>query len=310
MKEVWKSALSVWMVVVIVGVALMAFTGGYYAGTILSSKEGIVIVDDYGRQIKLSGTPERIVSIAPTATEILFAIGAGEQVVGVDTYSDYPAEAQDLAKVGDAFALNVEAIVALDPDLVVTADLVPEALNTVEARGIPYMVLAVRTLDAAVKDIRMMGALTGHIEEATALADSLDARILAVKEKTLATDVERPKVYVEYYEYFTFGPGSFGDDMIRAAGGINIAGNASSEYPYISAEFVVAANPEVIVYTVGVMTTIEPSDFGERPGWSELDAVVNEAIYSIDDNLVSRYGPRVVDGLEELAAILHPDLFE
>ncbi len=309
MTEITKSVLTAWMAVAIVGIALVAFTGGYYAGSTLSAKEGIVIVDDYGRQIKLSGPPERIVSIAPTPTEILFAIGAGDLVVGVDDYSDYPAEAQNLTKVGNALMLNVEAIVALRPDLVITADLVPLALSAVEARGIPYMVLAVRTLDAAIKDIRMMGAITGHVQEATALADSLDARIQAVKEKTLAPDVHRSKVYLEYYEYFTFGPGSFGDDLIRAAGGINIAGNTSSEYPMISPEFVVAANPEVIVYTYGVMTNITPSDFASRPGWSGIDAVKNEAIYSIDDNLVSRYGPRVVDGLEQLAAILHPDLF-
>ncbi len=309
MTTVTKSVLTAWTVVAVVGVALVAFTGGYYVGATLSSKEGIVIVDDYGRQIKLNGVPERIVSIAPTPTEILFAIGAGDLVVGVDDYSDYPAEAMNVTKVGNALMLNVEAIVALKPDLVITGDLVPLALSTVEARGIPYMVLAVRTLDAAVKDIRMMGSITGHAQEATALADSLDARIQAVKEKTMAPDVVRPRVYLEYYEYFTFGPGSFGDDLIRAAGGINVAGNTSSEYPYISPEFVVAANPEVIVYTVGVMTIIMPSDFGARPGWSGVDAVENEAIYSIDDNLVSRYGPRVVDGLEQLAAILHPDLF-
>lgn len=315
MTDASKSVLTVWTAIAIVGVALVAFTGGYYSGATLSSKEGIVIVDDYGRQIKLSGVPERIVSIAPTPTEILFAIGAGDQVVGVDRYSDFPAEAQNLTKVGDALSLNVEAIIALKPDLVVTSDFVPTALSTVEARGIPYMVLAVRTLEAAVKDIRMMGAVTGHVEEATALADSLDARILAVKEKTMAADVVRPKVYLEYFAdtdykmYYTFGPGSFGDDLIRAAGGINVAGNTSSEYPYITPEFLVAADPDVIVYTFGPMTPVTPSDFGTRPGWSTLTAVKNGAIYSIDDNLISRYGPRVVDGLEALAAILHPDLF-
>jgi iron complex transport system substrate-binding protein len=293
-----------------VGIALVAFTSGYYAGAVLSAEQTVTIVDDYGRQIKLTGVPDRIVSIAPTTTEVLFAIGAGDQVVGVDDFSDYPNEANNLTKVGNALALNVEAIVGLKPDLVMTGDLVPKALKQVEDRGIPYMVLAARTLSDAVKDIRLMGALTGHTEDANTLADSLEARIQAVTNLTLAPNVMRPKVYIEYYEYYTFGPGSFGDDMLRAAGGVNIAGNTSSEYPVIGPEFVVAADPDIIVYTVGPMTTVDPSDFGKRPGWENITAIVDDAIYSIDDDLVSRYGPRVVDGLEQLAAILHPELFD
>jgi len=297
------------MALACVGIALVAFTSGYYAGAVLSAGQTVTIVDDYGRQIKLTGVPDRIVSIAPTPTEILFAIGAGDQVIGVDDYSDYPNEANNLTKVGNALELNVEAIVGLQPDLVVTGDLVPKALEQVEKRGIPYMVLAARTLSDVIKDIRLMGVLTGHAEDANTLADSLEVRIQAVTNLTLAPTVVRPKVYIEYYEYYTFGPGSFGDDMLRAAGGVNVAGNTSSEYPVVGPEFVVAADPDIMVYTIGPMTTVDPSDFGKRPGWENITAVVDDAIYSIDDDLVSRYGPRVVDGLEQLAAILHPELF-
>jgi len=304
-----NAGINGWVALAFVGIALVAFTGGFYAGAILSAEQTVTIVDDYGRQIKLTGVPDRIVSIAPTPTEVIFAIGAGDLVVGVDDYSDYPTEANNITRVGNALELNVEAIVGLKPDLVVTGDLVPKALKRVEDRGIPYMVLAARTLSDVVKDIRLMGAVTGHVQDASTLADSLDVRIKAVTNMTLAPTVVRPKVYIEYYEYFTFGPGSFGDDLLRAAGGVNIAGSTSSEYPVVGPEFVVAADPDIIVYTVGVMTTVAPSDFGKRPGWENITAVVDDAIYSIDDNLVSRYGPRVVDGLEQLAAILHPELF-
>lgn len=304
-----KKVFTAWVTVAMVGMLLVGFTSGYYVGRTMFSEESVVIVDDYGRQIKLTGTPDRIVSIAPTPTEILFAIGAGGALVGVDDYSDYPPEAANITKIGNALELNVEAIIALKPDLVVTSDFVPPALDAIEAKGIPYMVLAVRTLEAAVKDIRLMGAVTGHLEEAEQLASSLEARIQAVTSKTQDANLVRPKVYLEYYPYFTYGPGSYGDDLIRKAGGINIAANASSEYPMVSPEFVLAANPDVIVYTVGPMTSTQPSDFASRPGWENITAVRTGAIYSMDDNLVSRYGPRVVDGLEQLAAILHPDLF-
>jgi iron complex transport system substrate-binding protein len=160
------------------------------------------------------------------------------------------------------------------------------------------------------KDIRLVGILTGHVEEAIELADSLEARVDAVTEKTLAVDVVRPRVYLEYYPYWTYGPGSFGDDLIALAGGKNIAENASSEYPMLTSEFIIAQDPEIVIYTVGYMTETTAEEISSRPGWDAITAIAEDEIYSIDDNLTSRYGPRIVDGLELLASILHPDLFE
>ncbi len=311
MKESFpKKEFAVWMTIAIALSAVLGFSGGYIAGSMISSDEGVLIVDDYGRTVKVDSIPERIVSIAPTPTELLFAVGAGDLVVGVDTYSDYPAEVADLPKVGDMTIL-VEAIVALEPDLIVCGDLLPlDELELLEDQGIPYVVVATRTLDEVVKDVRLVGILTGHVEEGNALADSLADRIETVREKTNADGVVKPKVYLEYYPYFTFGPGSFGNDLIQSAGGINIAENTSSEYPMISTELVLGEDPDMIVYTVGPMCATTADDFELRPGWENLTAVVEDNIYSLDDNLVSRYGPRVVDGLEELAAILHPELFD
>jgi iron complex transport system substrate-binding protein len=270
---------------------------------------GILLVDDYGRTIKLDKTPERIVSTAPTPTEILFAVGAGDLVVGVDDYSDYPAEVANITKVG-SYTLSTEVIISLQPDLVVSSDLVPiSQLELLEDNGIPFVVLATRTLDDVLKDVRLVGILTGHVEEANDLADSLEARIDAVTEKTMAIGVVKPRVYVEYYPYWTYGPGSFGNDLIALAGGMNIAENATSEYPMLSSEFIIAEDPEIIVYTVGYMTTTTAEEISDRAGWDGITAVVNDDIYSMDDNLVSRYGPRIVDGLEELASLLHPELF-
>ncbi|MBU1158163.1 MAG: cobalamin-binding protein [Candidatus Thermoplasmatota archaeon] len=317
------------IVVAVVISAVASFSGGYYLGTMndeefieeadgLTSIElddvgnvvSLTITDDYNRTITLPGIPQRIVSIAPTTTEILFAVGAGDQVVGVDDYSDYPAEALTKTRVG-SFQLSIETILSLEPDLIVCGDLVPvDDLEPLEVQGIPYFVFATRTIDAVLKDIALAGILTGHVQESEALLDGLRARIDAITEKTLDSSVETPKVYVEYYPLWTYGPGSFGDDLIRLAGGINIAANTTSEYPEVTSEFVISSDPDVIIFTLGAMTTTTADEISERPGWDQITAIADDAIYSIDDNIVSRYGPRIVDGLEQLAELIHPELFE
>ena len=299
-----------WIALAVAASSTIAFTGGYMVGAVMTSEDdGILLVDDYGRTIKLGKIPERIVSTAPTPTEILFAVGAGDLVVGVDEYSDYPAEVLNITKVG-SYTLNTEIIISLQPDLIISSDLVPlSQLELLEDNGIPFVILATRTLEDVLKDIRLVGILTGQVEAANDLADSLEDRIDAVTEKTQAEGVVKPRVYLEYYPYWTYGPGSFGDNLIALAGGINIAENTSSEYPMLSSEFIIAQDPEVIIYTVGYMTTTTAEEISSRPGWYSITAVEEGNISSIDDNIVSRYGPRIVDGLEELAALLHPDLF-
>jgi len=308
-----RSAKTIWTALVVVLTAVLAFTGGYLVGAMVTETgEGFTVVDDYGRTVTLEAIPERIVSIAPSPTEILFAIGAGPQVVGVDNYSDYPVAARSLPQVGD-YTLNIETIISLQPDLIVGGDLVPLAqLEQLEGQGIPYVLLADRTLEDVLKTIRLAGVITGHIEEANEVADSLSDRIDAVKAKTLAPGVLKPKVYIEYDEFmglWTYGPGSFGDDLIIAAGGVNVAHNTSSEYPMVESEFVIAQNPDIIVYTTGPWSTLSEETYINRPGWDTITAVVNGDIYGMDANLLSRYGPRIVDCLEQLAEIVHPELF-
>ncbi|MGB2581175.1 MAG: helical backbone metal receptor [Thermoplasmata archaeon] len=308
-KTVGNKGYMTWIALAVVVSSVTAFTGGYYAGAITTDGDSILLVDDYGRTIKLDSIPERIVSTAPTPTEMLFAVGAGDLVVGVDTYSDYPAEVANITKVGD-YTLSTEVIISLQPDLIISSDLVPiSQLELLEDQGIPFVILATRTLDDVLKDLRLVGILTGHVDEANELVDELEDRIEAVTSKTQAVDLVKPRAYLEYYPYWTYGPGSFGDDLIAMAGGINIAENTSSEYPMLTSEFVIAQDPEIIVYTVGYMTTTTADEISSRPGWDVITAVSEGDIYSMDDNLLSRYGPRIVDGLEDLAALLHPDLF-
>jgi iron complex transport system substrate-binding protein len=308
-----KTTKNVWTVLIVILVAVFSFAGGYLAGITTSGQnEGFTIVDDYGRTVTLDGIPQRIVSIAPSPTEILFAVGAGPQVVGVDNYSDYPAEAAGLPKVG-AYPPSTEAIVALQPDLIVGGDLVPLAqLEQLANQGIPYVLFADRTLEDVIKTIRLAGVITGHVSEADEVAGELEDRIDAVKAKIQDSGLPKPKVYVEYDDFmgfWTYGPGSFGDDLIISAGGVNIAHNTSSEYPTVESEYVIAQDPDIIIFTTGPWSTLSDDTYIDRPGWSTIDAVENGDIYGVDANLISRYGPRVIDCLELLAEIFYPGVF-
>lgn len=302
------------MIVIVAAICLTAgFAGGYVIGATIaadgSNNKVMTFIDDYDRNVTLTGYPERIVSVAPTPTEMLFAVGAGDLVVGVDGYSDYPAATSDITKVGD-FELNIEQIITLKPDLIVSSDLVPEAdLKMLESNGIPYMIIADRTLDEVFASIQLLGNVTNHKADAAKLVSQLESRISVVTNLTQASGVSKPKVYIEYWPYWTFGPGSFGHDLIELAGGTNIAEDKDSEYPTVTDEFVVQKNPDIIIYTTGTFMTNNESEILSRPGWNETSALKNSNIHGIDDNLISRYGPRIIDGLEQLAAIIHPELF-
>jgi iron complex transport system substrate-binding protein len=202
-------------------------------------------------------------------------------------------------------------ILALRPDLILSSDLVPLAqLQQLEEQGIPYIILAARSIEDVFKDIRLVGFITGHVSEANVVVEELEERVAAVTAKTLAVNVSKPRVYVEYFPMWTYGPGSFGDDLIRLAGGANVASNTSAEYVVVTDEFLIAQDPEIIVYTFGPMfngTTEET--ISERQGWSGISAVASGNIHQLEDNLISRYGPRIVDALEQLAVIVHPELF-
>ena len=275
----------------------------------------IVTVDDgLGRTVTLSGPAQRIVSLAPSNTEILYAIGAGSQVVGRDEFSDYPAEAKSVASVGGSMGnYSTEQIVALKPDLVLAAEInSPELVKQLEGLGLTvYYLKNPTTIEEMYKNLNIVGQLTGH--DTTDLVNSLKARVAAVDAK-IATVTIKPSVFYEIdatdaNKPYTYGPGSFGDLLITRAGGINVGSTLKDPYPQISLEQVVASNPSIIL--------LGDSNYGvtadavkARAGWGGLDAVKNAQIFPIDDNIISRPGPRLVDGLEQLAKLFHPDLFK
>ncbi|MCW4016134.1 MAG: cobalamin-binding protein [Candidatus Bathyarchaeota archaeon] len=283
-----------------------------------SEDQEITLVDSMGNVVTLTSIPERIVSLAPSNTEILFAIGAGENVVGVTDFCDYPynftawIESGNLTSIGNYYGPSVEPIVALNPDLVLASSGSLEAAATLADLGYNVLVVEGHTVDDILQDILLVGRATGNNAEASALVTQMRARLDAVAAQ-LADATTTPKVYYEvWYEPLqSVGPETFIDEIITLAGGENIFNDATTSWPTASSEEIIEKNPDVLVFPDTYMSQnyydIDAVD--DRPGWTTITAVQNGAIYEIDENLLVRSGPRVVDGVETMAALIHPEIF-
>lgn len=277
----------------------------------------LITTDANGTAIVIPASPpQRIVSLGATDSEILGGLGVNSRVVGVDYYTDYPADLAAKQKVSDSNGTyNVEQIVALKPDLVLSYG--GETASTdkqLMAAHIPVVDLPVANLTQSLVEMRLVGQLVHAESAANKLVDSLQQRIDAVKRKVASAPTV--SVYMEADDStpdkpFVYGGGSFGDGLIRDAGGTNIFGGNTTNggFPQVSVENVVAANPQVIVLTEDPKYGGNPQLVYQRNGWSGISAVQNKRVYAINSDLVQRPGPRIVDGLEQLAKMLHPELF-
>jgi iron complex transport system substrate-binding protein len=285
--------------------------------TVVPTAASINLTDDLGRSVTLAGPAERVVSLAPSNTEILFAIGAGAQVVGRDETSDFPAGALSLPTIGGYSGWNLEAIVALHPDLVLAQGggfNSPALVASLEGLGLTvYMLPNPPGMEEMYANLETVGRLTGRVAEAAALVNSLKERVAAVDEKIMPLSYA-PTVYYELdatdaTKPFTAGPGSFVDQLIARAGGINVGSALQGQWAQISLEQLVIANPGIILLGDAAYGET-PAKVTQRPGWGTLAAIQAGQIFAFDDNLVSRPGPRLVDGLEAMAKLLHPGVFK
>jgi iron complex transport system substrate-binding protein len=269
-------------------------------------------VDDAGREITIEEIPQKIVSHVPSITETLFALGLGERVVGVSDYCDYPEAAKSKPSVGNYFNPSIENIVALDPDLVLT-DGHSEGIKQLDSLGITYIVIDPKDIDGIFKDIELLGKVTGMEGEADKLIEDMQDTISHI----LALVKGAPPVKVFYIIDatdltlpWTAGPGSFVDALITMAGGENIV-QAEGAWVQFNIEAVVDSDPEIIILPAKHGTAFtSPEVLEEHPAWQGTTAVKEGRIFPIDDDLVSRSGPRIVQGLEEMARIIHPELFK
>lgn len=276
----------------------------------------LTLTDALGRQVALEGVPARIVSLAPSATEILFAVGAGPQVVGVTQFCNYPPEADALPEVGGftADTISVEAIVDLTPDLVIagSASQLP-VVEALEQLNIPALVFDPTSFEEVYANIEQLGYATGHVAEADTVVASMRERVKAVTDVVAEIPAaERPAVFWEVFDepLMTAGPNTFIGQMIDLAGATNIFAEATEDYPQVSAEAILERDPAIILGPTSHADKLTPELVAARPGWGELSAVQEGRVYLLDGDTTSRPGPRLADALEELAKTLYPERFQ
>jgi iron complex transport system substrate-binding protein len=274
----------------------------------------MTVTDDLGRVVTIPEKPVKIVSLAPSNTEILFALGLAERVIAVSDYSDYPPEAKEKPVIAVYPAPNMEQLIDLSPDLILAAEIqTADVILQLEERGFTVFVLAPQTLDEVLESITLVGEITGKEGEASLLVADMRNRIKSVTDRTDSLPQgQRPRVfYIAWHDpLMAPGSGTFQDELIRKAGGTNVARDLIG-WAIISLEVVVQANPEVMIASFSYATGEDLSFrfIKEEPRLSNTDARRNDRVYGIDESVISRPGPRIVEALELLAKMLHPEIF-
>lgn len=266
------------------------------------------LIDDFGQEVTINKKPGRIISLSPANTEILFAIGAGDKVVGVTEYCDFPPQVKEIDKVGGFTTPNVEAILAKRPDLVVASyGNGEENIKRLKELGVAVLSLYPKSVQDILKDIKLVGEATGYEKEAAKLVEDLKRRINSIKEESSKIpEGKRPRVlYLVWYpELWTAGKGTFANDLVEMAGGKNIASDIQG-WKIIGKEVVVDRDPEVIFCSgMGKNSAILKEKILKDPDLQKISALKNNRVYTISSDIVERPGPRIVDGLERMKEYL------
>jgi iron complex transport system substrate-binding protein len=271
----------------------------------------VTITDQYGRTVTVKSS-QRIISLSPAHTEILFALGLGSRVVGVSDYSDYPAEAANVASIGGYDSPNMEKIISLEPDLVLATEEHEKAVDQLTKYNIPTIALNPKTVNEVFDTITLIGKVTGTDVKAASLVNDMKTRMAKITAITSQLrDAQKPKVFMVIWfdPIWTVGAGTFHDELIKMAGGINIAGNLSG-YTDMSIENVITDNPQIIIAGVGMGTgndaALKAMLTDDR--LSNTDARLNNWVYGANMDIISRPGPRLADALEILFKLIHPEL--
>ncbi len=275
------------------------------------SNETRDVVDEAGHRVTVPNSITRVITLAPNLTEIVFAIGAGDRLVGNTTYCDYPPEAKTIAKVGDTLQPSIERIIALRPQLILvsTASQLESFTKQLEAQRIAVYITDPHDLEGVLRSIKAVGDLLGQSERAAQVIADLRARIAAVEERVKQAGPVKVFYQLSAEPLYTAGRDSFVTDLIRRAGGLSVTRDVPGAWPRYSAESAIAARPEAII-----MATAESmggsANAGVAPSLKESPAALGGRVYKVNGDYVSRPGPRLVDGLEQIARALHPEAFK
>lgn len=303
-----------WIIRLIAVLALLGATPAH-AQVATDFNPPLSVTDDSGTTTTFAAPPQRIVSLNPGLTEITYALGHGDELIAVDSYSDYPPQAKDIQPRLNTYPNpSVETIVSLKPDLVLSLADSDDSIAQMRNQGLPVLKIFPKDFDAAVQSIRMLGEVYGSPDAGDAVTGDMVARREAVV--AAVADAPRPRVLEELDasepdKPFVAGPNGFYGQLIDLAGGTNVFGDLPGDVAQVGAESIVQRDPEVIILTDADLpfNPQTPAMVAARPGWSSITAVRNGAIYSVPAQLYSTPGPRLVQGLEDLARLLHPDRF-
>jgi iron complex transport system substrate-binding protein len=267
-------------------------------------------VDDSGRKLYLAKPPKRIISLAPSVTEMVFAIGAGEQLVGVTEFCDFPPEALNKQKVGYSNP-NLESMIALQPDLVLAPKefLKPDMLATLEQLKVPVFVMGATTIEDIFSHLHTLGRMLDHSVAANDVILALRRHLAEITARTQGLPPVRVLYVLNSQPLITVGPGSFIDQLIEMAGGTNVAAQSGMAYPRLSMEVVLQQDPEVLIFPVGKAEGISDGEQQAWQQWPTMAAVKQRRLHQIPADLLNRPGPRIGQALGILADILHPGVF-
>ncbi|MES0278978.1 MAG: cobalamin-binding protein [Dehalococcoidales bacterium] len=284
-------------------------------GPTLPAEYPMTLTDYAGRQVTLQAEPQKIISLAPSNTEIIYALGLEDRLMGVTTFCDYPAAALDKPKIGGFNTVELEQVVQIQPDLILAANIhIAEVVPQLESLGLTVFVVNPRGV-AEIKDaILEIGRLTSSLDEAYQLVIEMENRIAAITDITSnMTAEQKPMVfYIIWHEpLMTVGPDTNIHELIGLAGGVSVAGDLGGGYPTMSLEALIAANPQVIIAGSGMGEGASlPYLFAlSEERLAGVDALLYDHVYEVNTDLVGRAGPRIVDGLEAMAKLIHPEIF-
>jgi iron complex transport system substrate-binding protein len=288
-------------------VSLVLFTAGLLCMPLARAAEPRTFTDDLQRTVLIQGLPARVISLAPSVTEMLFAIGLDREIIAVTPFCDYPAAALHRPKIGYANP-SLEPIVALQPDLVVAPAefLRADLLGKLEQLKIPTLVLSARSLEDIEKHLRLLGGVFDRTAEADAVIYAMRRRIDTAAARARLSPPVRVLYVLNSQPLITIGPGSYIHELLERAGAVNIAASAATPYPRIGMDTVLKGDPEILLFPVGKTETVPVADREAWKRWTDITAVKTGRLYVIPSDVMNRPGPRIVDALDALVALLHP----
>jgi iron complex transport system substrate-binding protein len=281
---------------------------------IAASNFPVTVVDDLGKEVEMEQEPQRIISMAPSITEMLFSIGLGDRIVGVTTYADYPKAATQKTKIGSVTEPNIEKIISLKPDLVLAAGINKKpTIKKLKKLGIKVGGFSPGTIKATVDVISKVGRLTGLDQNARQIAASMSVKVNEIKElvNSKLADDSRPKVFFEIWSdpLITAGKGTFVNDLIRIAGGENIGAKAQGSWPQYNMETLLIKNPDVYITTPhSAPSKVTVKSLRNRENYESINAIKNNRVSVINQDLVSRPSPRIIQGLKLFVKAIFPGL--